>query len=402
MSVLAQCGYGRANKIELGLDAGLIQGIIMSPRDERPQRLESAVQQIANDYPDAVILFDPQFYASTLNGARDGFLNEYDYYRNNYGLNRTDFSGSRIVGYVRGCLDYQHLTYGDNLTYLVSPSILFDDFRDYWSQVALNMAAESVDYHPELEDPQPLLVSIIVSETAFNSLDAVEQFLDALTQLDVDGFYIIIRRNANTLQNAMESALFGRLLFFCYVLGEINEYRVVVGYSDWHSFLLESVGVNFTGSGWYHNLRQFSIARFQPTTGGRRPHKRYSSVKLLSSPLITPELQDVHLAGLLPNVLSGSQYDYILGSNPTAGEANWSDEIACLAHWFSLNSLLNRIASQLTVQDRIQESLQNLQAARTLFQRLETQGISFDPSTGPNHIDEWRTAVREFRGVAGI
>ena len=40
MSVLAQCGFGRATKIEQGLADGVIQGVIMSPRDERRERLE--------------------------------------------------------------------------------------------------------------------------------------------------------------------------------------------------------------------------------------------------------------------------------------------------------------------------------------------------------------------------
>lgn len=42
MSILAQCGYGRGEKIEKGLNEGLIQGVIMSPRDERRGRLEQA------------------------------------------------------------------------------------------------------------------------------------------------------------------------------------------------------------------------------------------------------------------------------------------------------------------------------------------------------------------------
>lgn len=402
MSVLAQCGYGRANKIDQGLDDGVIQGVIMSPRDEGRDRLETTIRQWRNDYPEAFVLFDPQFYAATLNVPRDGHLSEYDYYGNNNGLSRTHFSGSLIHSYVKECLDYQSETFGNDVTYIVSPTILFDDFRDNWSQVALNMAVESVDYHADLEDPKPLLVSIVVSETAFQSQRAVEEFLDALTELGVKGFYIIVRRNANSLQNSMEAASFSRLMYFCYVLAEINEYSVIVGYSDWHSFLLESIGVEHNACGWYNNLRQFSLARFQPSTGGRRSRKRYSSSPLLSSLLITPELQDVYLAVLLDDVLSGSQYDHVLASNPTTGEPSWNDEISCLNHWSSLHSLSNHIASQASTHDRVQEALQLINSARTLYSRLESNGISFDPLTGPNHLDEWRDSIQEFKSIAGI
>ena len=34
MPLLAQCGYGRGEKINLGLNVGSISGVILSPRDE--------------------------------------------------------------------------------------------------------------------------------------------------------------------------------------------------------------------------------------------------------------------------------------------------------------------------------------------------------------------------------
>ncbi len=96
MSVLAQCGYGRSDKIEKGLTAGFIKGVIMSPRDEKKDRLEDAILQWKKDYPNANVLFDPQFYATMLSAPKDGHLSEYDYYNNNCGLGRTHFSSSRI------------------------------------------------------------------------------------------------------------------------------------------------------------------------------------------------------------------------------------------------------------------------------------------------------------------
>jgi hypothetical protein len=347
-------------------------------------------------------MFDPQFYAASLNNPRDGHLNEFDYYGNNSGLGRTHFSGTRIQGYVRECIDYQHQTFGSNVAYLISPTILFDSFRDSWSQISLNMAAESADYHFGLDSPQPLLISLVISETAFQTMDAVEEFLDAITEFDAQGFYIIIRRNSASLQHAMESAPFGRFMYFCHVLTTINEYEVIVGYSDWHSFLLEAAGATYTATGWYQNLRQFSLARFQPTSGGRRPLKRYSSTPLLSCPLVNPELQDIHLANLLTRVLSGSNHDSILQNGPAAGEANWTDEISCLAHWYSLNALSQRLSALPTQAARIQEAELLMQNALTLYTQLGSQNVYFDPMTGPDHIREWRDSLQEFRALAGL
>jgi len=402
MSILAQCGYGRGDKIEKGLNDGVIHGVIMSPRDERKDRLEQTIQDWGGSHPTALVMFDPQFYAASLDNPHDGHLSEFAYYHNNSNLGRTHFSGTRIQGYVRECLDYQHETFGSNVAYLISPTILFDAFRDSWSQISLNMAVESADYHSSLNSPQPLLISLIISETAFQTIDAVEEFLDALTEIDAQGFYIIIRRNSLSLQNAMEGTPFGRFMYFCHVLTTINEYDVIVGYSDWYSFLLEAAGVTHTATGWYQNLRQFSLARFQASSGGRRPLKRYSSAPLLSCPLINPELQDIHLANLLPRVLSGSYHDAILQNGPAAGEPNWTDEISCLAHWNSLNALFQRLSALPTQSARIQEAEQLMRNALTLYAQLGSRNVSFDPRTGPDHIREWQGSLREFRALAGL
>lgn len=402
MSILAQCGYGRGGKIEQGLNDGVIHGVIMSPRDERKNRLEPAIHDWGGSHPNALVMFDPQFYAASLNNPRDGHLSEFDYYNNNSGLGRTHFSGTRIQGYVRECLDYQHQTFGSNAAYLISPTTLFDSFRDSWSQIALNMAVESADYHLSLNSPQPLLISLVISETAFQTMDAVEEFLDALTEIDTQGFYIIIRRNSASLQNAMESAPFGRFMYFCHVLTTINEYNVIVGYSDWHSFLLKVAGVTHTATGWYQNLRQFSLARFQPSPGGRRPRKRYSSAPLLSCPLINPELQDIYLANHLALVLSGSNYDAILQNDPAAGEVNWTDEISCIAHWSSLNALSQRLSALSTQSARIREAERLMHNALTLYTQLGSQNVYFDPTTGSDHIREWQDSLQEFRALAGL
>ena len=215
MGILAQCGFGRGDKIDKGVADKVIKGVIMSPRDERRDRLEQAICNWgAAIFMPRLVLFDPQFYAVTLNNPRDGHLNEYDYYSNNSGLGRTHFSGTRIQRYVKECLDYQYNTFGQSLAYMISPGILFDSFRDSWSQIALNMAVESAEYHANLRNAQPLLISLVLSETAFQSMDAVEEFLDAVTEIDAKGFYIIIRRHSTSLQNAMESGPFGRFMFF--------------------------------------------------------------------------------------------------------------------------------------------------------------------------------------------
>src|SRR5688572_17538632 len=175
--LLAQAGYGRGQKVHRALDENLIGGVILSPKDERRERLEDCVTELRNSHADTWIMVDPQFYAATVSVPRDGRLPEYDYYANHAPLSRTQFSPRQISGYVGACLDYQHNTLA-GLSYLVSPSVLFEDFRDSWSQIALNMAEAAVDHHAGLADPKPLLVTIVTSELALRNATGMNEFLD--------------------------------------------------------------------------------------------------------------------------------------------------------------------------------------------------------------------------------
>ncbi len=400
MSIIAQCGYGRSTKIQDGLAQGTIEGVILSPRDEKKDKLEGFAAELASDYPDAVVLFDPQFYASTIIGANDARLQEYDYYSSN--LNRLNFPSNRLRKYVEDCLNYQHDDLGAQISYILSPTVLFDDFRDNWSQISLDLAIASADYHANLDDPKALLISLVFSEGALNSFDALEEYLDALTELEVAGFYVIVRRNSQSLSHSLESQAMAHLMYMTHVLSNINEYELIFGYTDWYSFLLHSAGAGHTASGWYQSLRQLSLGRFLPSTGGRRPRKRYSSLPMLSCPLIYPELEDIFQVGSLPQVLTGSQYDRILAGGPAAGESAWNDEDSCLHHWTSLSKLAAIIDGQATSVNKLNQAENLIRNAAGLYRNLEQYGVSFEASTGPSHLVEWQNGLREFRSLAGV
>ena len=402
MPLLAQCGYGRSDKIEQGLSAGSIAGFILRPRDEARSRLESFHADVRHNTPHAEILFDPQFYAATLTNARDGHLADYPYYTNNSGLSRNQFRPRQIQTYVHDCIDYQMQSL-PGLTYLVSPSVSFDDFRDSWSQIALSMAEASIDDWQDRNTKMPLLVSIVFSESSLRDATRMNEFLDALSAMDVTGFYILVQRNSTTLEPAMDVVSMSNLLYFVYVLATLNSYQVVVGYSDWMGFLLQAVGAAFSASGWHNSLKQFTLSRFLPQTGGRRPRKRYSSLPLLSCPLIVPELDDTNRANLLPEVLTGTVYDQILQQNgPAQGEINWTDAISCLAHWESLSRLYANVEAPQNVADRLAAAEKQIRTAETRYNRLMVAGVYFQPPTSPDHLSLWIDAINVFRHDASI
>jgi hypothetical protein len=397
--LLAQAGYGRGQKVHGGLDEGVIGGVILSPKDERRQRLEDCVAELRNAHADAWLMFDPQFYVATVSVPRDGRLPEYEYYADHAPLSRTQFSPRQVAGYVTTCLDYQNAALA-GLSCLVSPSVLFEDFRDSWSQIALNMAEAAIDYHAGLDDPKPLLVTIVTSELALRNATGMAEFLDAISALGADGFYLLINRT--TSGPAFDSRAMENFLYFVHVLAHLNDYRVIVGYSDWIGFLLHAAGATSTAAGWHQSLRQFSMARFEPAGGGRRPRKRYSSAPLLSNPLIVPELEDIFRTGMIDHVLTGSDFDAILRGNPAAGEARWTDEIGCLAHWAALTRATERITAHHRPTAKVDASLELIDNAMSLYDRIAARGVYVEPQTGPDHLTSWRNAILAFRHTAAI
>ena len=213
--LLAQAGYGRGQKVHSALDEELIGGVILSPKDERRERLEECVSELRHDHRDSWIMMDPQFYVTTVSVPRDGRLPEYEYYADHAPLSRTQFSPKQVSGYVQACLDYQHETLR-GVSHILSPSVLFEDFRDSWSQIALNMAEAAIDHHATLTDPRPLLVTVVTSEQALRNSTGMSEFLDAISALGAEGFYLLVNRS--TSGPAMDSRAMENLMYFVHVL----------------------------------------------------------------------------------------------------------------------------------------------------------------------------------------
>ena len=77
MDILAQHGSGNGQRIERALDEGVIGGVIFGAKDITPLKLPERLTAIAEEHPNSIRLFDPQFYATMIAakpGARLGSL----------------------------------------------------------------------------------------------------------------------------------------------------------------------------------------------------------------------------------------------------------------------------------------------------------------------------------------
>ena len=391
VTILAQHGWGKTNKIERGIENGSVEGVILSPRDESPANLASLLNNIAACQPSVERLVDPQLYAATTWPVRDGRLAEYPHYRQN--MTSMSFSPAEIRSLVREALAWQ---YGLNVSAVVSPTVIVEDLQSQWSQIAMMLAQETVDQH---DDSRPLLISIAVEEGALRHRLQVHRWLDDLSQLDVEGFYAIVQRRPQTFRQHYDSEVLASLLLICFSLAELNEYRMYIGYTDMPTLLLHAVGVTGTGSGWSTGLRQFDLRRFQPVSGGRQPRPRYSSLPLMNSIYMT-ELDAIYNGGSVADVLSGTPFDTRFIGPPNPENVPWPADEAALHHWQVLARLSRSVLGG-SVGDRLDRARGQIAQSLGLYAQIGSL-VPFTTETSSTHLDQWLNALNRFRSEAAV
>ncbi len=398
MTLYAQHGYGKSDKIQQAIRHNYLSGAILSPRDELPGTIGDLIQEVrgvANS--DFVILFDPQYYALTLAQAKDRYLPKYEYYRS--GLTRSDFGSlRRIREFVETTLNYERSL---DVDMLVSPSVLFSRFDDPWSQIALTMGQESIDFLEEVNEHKPLLVSLVFDENALDDTQSLGDFLDMVSVWRAEGFYVLMRLNDLSYPPKIEERRLGKLMYLVYVLATVNGFRVICGYSDLVGVLLHAVGAGAACSGWSQNLRRFSLQRFEPDVRGRTPRPRYTSLPLLNSILVGEELVNVYRVGLLGEVLSSTQQDVVF-SRGNPGDASWSNRESCLHHWAVLSRLFDEVTASDSVSERLGIVENWIHQALAHYSVLENAGVMFGTYSGGTNLRVWLKAIEEFRADAGM
>jgi hypothetical protein len=334
------------------------------------------------------------FHAGQIVPANDGKLPDYAYYRPN--LTRRDFIGAaRFAGYAADVLGFQ---YELDVTSLVSPTIELVNFGDSSAQIALQLADASSTHHAGTDDERPLLLSFLINENALQSLDELDAFLDAITVMEADGYYLMMSRASSTHNALIEPERLAALMYMVYILRVVNRFDVYCGYSDLIGLPLHAAGATASACGWYGTLRRFTFNRFRPSRGGRRARPRYLSTPALESILIS-ELDQIFEAGLIDEFLSGTAYDTDFRTNSPYSVA-WPDETAALHHWEALAARISEL-EPLAVDDALVRLVDWIDTAEAARSEAEIAGVQFEPPSG-DHLDMWRRAIHQFREMAEL
>lgn len=388
MSFYVQHGYGKGQKIQ-NLDAqGNLAGVILSPSDEGPAQLQQTVD-LCNDIS-LRVLIDPQTYVYSVappGSSKRHLENQVDSTPIHWADDTAAIAD--IVSSV-GRLN-ERLGVVDAL---IAPTVMQPGFSDVWTPVALQFARASASAWGN----ERTIVSIALEEQALSSWPAIDQWLDIITTLDVRGFYVVVQRNQSSYPAPpWRPESLANLLRLFYILGEVNGYEVIWGYSDIEGLLGLSTGASGIASGWNYGSRKFSLSKWQPSTGGRAPVPRLNILPLLTPVKAVGEANKLFESEFCERLFSREQIE-TFSEAPFESWSRLEAQEGHLAFCARESSLLEQLGGIPQKLDLLETTFETTLA---LFAEIKESGLILD-SAYSARIVAFRESIRLFRQVEAL
>ena len=281
-----------------------------------------------------------------------------------------------------------------SVTSVIAPNILIPrSFNSIEAVIAKNFVRYAAETWNELRDPRELYVTVSISSQALRERRELFEFLNEITLLEERpaGIYLLVATpTADARYDIFDPYVVGAYMLANHVLS-LNGFTVINGYSDLLSPFLGAAGGAVGATGWWSNLRSFSLERFEPSSGmARRPRPRYLSMNLLNR--ITHFELDA-LRNRLPGILNQLPTDagYPANSLPDAGTEMFQS-------WEALKTLMQRLPTGDTT-----ESLTNCADAVQRAMRLyDNINIQLDPKSNSDHLEGLQAGLTQFASLAEI
>ena len=393
MKLFAQHGYGEGEKVNNGLKDGLISGVIFGAKDINPDRLETRLNEIKKEFPDAGRLFDSQYFVSLIGNDPNiklGKLDEYSFFK---ARRRSQLEANNLVAEeIRKVLEFQAAL---PVTHIIAPNILISrSFDSVEAVISKSFIRQTRKIFDEFKVKQPVFTTLAISREALIDTAELESFLNDITLLDAppDGFYLLIAaRDVEARYDIFNADVIAAWMLLNYSL-KINGFKVINGYSDILSPFLGAVGGDIGCTGWWSNLRFFSLDRFAPeATGGRLPVQRYLSAKLLNR-ITFYELNA--LRRFVPQIVNGLAKDKAYENEPER-------TVEILQTWEALSSMLESMADSNDVSKNLNKCADAIKLAEQLYSEIKFR-YRLDPKSDDNHLEPLREGINLFKKTAEI
>jgi hypothetical protein len=407
MKLYAQHGASQGEKTVRGIEKRYIDGVIYSPRDISFTRLQEQIKEIKRKYNQADQFFDPQYYAAynvSNSDARLGYLvssKEYATYFRQRRRRDLEQDSEMLKQDIADCLNFQKQL---KMSGFMSPNILISNSLDsIEAVVAKNFIRQAGRIKAELNLSGPLYATLALSREALMDKRELFAFLEDITVLEVppDGFYVLVSsRSEDARTDILNTDVIAGWLLINYSLS-INGYKIINGYSDILTPFLGIAGASAGATGWWSNLRTFSLNRFLPAGGGRLPIQRYLSKTLLNRITFYELDQIIRLRTrdpAIPNILNGMETDAMYPSDQ-GYEPDRAIEVT--QTWETLKNLCDDIC-QNNMLNALQIGQRAINNAIAAYDVIRSRNIPLDSKSNGDHLEAIQEGLRLFVRLAEI
>lgn len=321
MKLYAQHGFQNGQKVTEGLKSRSLDGVIFSPRDISLEKLEGRLAEFTKDYPRADLLFDPQYYACFLAGNPDSRLGSLleDYGKHYLSPRRRSQLESESV--VREETARAMRFQAERpFSAVIAPNIVIPgSCNSIEAVIAKHFIRNARRVAREIGVKKPVYATLALSRDALIDRAEFVEFLEDITALDAppDGFYLLVASSQTDARAEIyHTDVIAGWMLLNFTLS-VNGFQVINGYSDIVTPFLGVAGGHAGATGWWSNLRAFSLNRFAPEpTKGRQPLTRYLSCALLNR--ITAYELDA-LRDIVPDVVNKLPTDALFAADADPG-----------------------------------------------------------------------------------
>jgi hypothetical protein len=399
MKVFAQDGHQRSDKIKLGLsEPAVLDGVIFSSRYVNPDKVSDRFTEVRLANPEADILLDPEFYASWLKGTPNGqlgFLEKKSYFKS---YRRRDLVRSEVVNKV---LREFYETVADlTVSAHIAPNIyISQSFDSIEAGIAFNFIERTREAFEK--STKPVYATLAVDRKALLNPADFLSFLNDLTALPSppDGFYVLVgggpltERSDLAQSEIFDASVIGGWMMANYSLSQ-NGFTVINGFADILTPFLAAAGAAASATGWWSNLRTFSMGRYvKPEgSGGQLPIIRYLSKALLNRIRFDERMA---FSKIVPQIVNGlpRDMDYDNGIPDRTVEA--------LQTWEALSSLNHEIAEK-NLEKSLLKLTNLITRATAAYATLSQYGITGGYETTTEYLEQLTRGVDVFKRLAEI
>lgn len=396
MKLFAQDGHQRSDKVLKGLETKVIDGVILSARCNKPDKMPSVISDLRGACQDAEIMIDPEYYAICQSGnpnSQLGRLEDWSYF---IGYKRRELVREEIVKQILKNT-YDSLKDHEVAAFIAPNIYIQDSFDSVEAGIALNFISETKSIFGEAA--KPIYATLALHRKALaKKADDFKAFLNDITALKTkpDGFYILVggglqdERSEFIHSEIIDRDVIAGWMLINYVLS-LQGFKVINGYSDILSPFLGAVGGTAGASGWWSNLRVFSMGRYvrSENEGGRQPNIRYLSKQLLNR--ITVDQRKLFVS-IVPNVLVNDQ----------RFDAGFPDRtMEAVQNWEALASL-NRDFTKASVKDNLKALEGAIITAKKKYAELASYGFYEGKELVDEYLEALQGGIEDFRKYAEI